>query len=271
MSDLQIISEQRRQAKELRRQQAKPLGPTLGEFYSQFLGLPGLRGLWYPGAVNSAGGVPDRSGNGLTLSYNGNPTMALASVADYVPHFIYDGTGDFHNRTDEANFEISGTEGYIGSGYKGLTAGGWFWIDSFGAGDRGLLSKYNATGNQRAYLLYTNNAAPDARAIVSTDGTATTQVNHGTALAIDTWYFIWMRFRPSTSLSISVNNDTVSNTTSIPASIFATGTANFEIGSFNGGGSLMTGQWGLTFLCAAALPDALMRYQFERSRPLFGV
>lgn len=249
-------------------QEAKQLGPTLGEFYGMWQGLPGLRGLWYPGSQNNAGAMYDQSGQGRTLTYNGNPTLSIYN--GLVPIEVLDGTGDVFTRADEAGLDILGTETTIASAYRGLTAGGIFRIDSFGGGDRGLLSKYTATGNQRSYLLYTNNATPDARAIVSVDGTALTQVNHGTVLTTGAWYFIWMRFVPSTSLAISVNGVTVTNVTSIPASIFNS-TAGLNLGGFSAGTSLLTGATALSFLAAAAFPDTLMANLFNRSRPLFGI
>lgn len=242
--------------------------PTLAELYAPFGGLLGLRGLWYPGSVDSTGALYDQSGQGRTLTYNGNPTLNLHN--SFIPYWDYDGTGDYHSRADESGLDVLGTEANIASGYKGLTVGGWFWIDSFGGGDRGLVSKYTATGNQRSYLLYTNNGTPDARAIVSVDGTAATQVNHGTVLTTGAWHFIWMRFRPSTSLTISVDGVNVQSSTSIPAAIFGS-TAGFNLGAFNAGTSNQTGRNAITFLCASALLDAQLSHLFERTRRFFGV
>lgn len=243
-------------------------GPTLGEFYGSYFGLAGLRGLWLPGSADNTGAVYDRSGQGRTLTYNGNPTIGVHN--NLVPYYDYDGTGDFHSRADEAGLDILGTETYIATALRGLTLGGWFyWSSAVKAGDNGLVSKYLSAGNQKSYVLYTNGGDSEARMIVSVDGITGTEVDSTIVLTTGKWYFIWGRFVPSTSLAVSVNNNANINTSTIPASIFNS-TAAFNIAGF-GGGSVNNCRCALAFLCASALSDELLTYLWYRGRVLFGV
>lgn len=266
MSELQIISELRRQAKELRRQQAKPLGPTLGELYAQMLGLPALRGLWFPGSLDNTGAMYDRSGQGRTLTYNGGPALVMNENL-LLPYMDYDGSGDYHSRASEAGLQITGTETYVEATLRGLSIFGWWRIDSF-TSSAGLMTKYNTTGNQRAYSL--QQTATGVAMVVSVDGTATHTAN---SAAIDAarWHCIGGRFFPGVSTDVFVDGVWVSNTTAPPASTFATSTAAFEIMRRSLAGTETNGRFGLGGLAAAAWPDELFNFLWQRSRPLFGI
>jgi len=240
----------------LRRQEAKPTGPTLGEFYAQHLGLMELRGLWTMASVDESAAVYDLSGQGRTLTNNG-PAFR-APYNDLIPYCDFTGT-EYLSRPTESGLAITGA----------LTFGGWYWLDSFGATDLGLSGKYTAAGNQRSYLLYTNPTLPEARLIVSSDGTAITQVNSGVALSTGAWNFLVGRFTPPTELAIFANGTKTVNTTSIPASIFSSSAA-FILMGFDGAGH-RDGRASLNFLSAYNQSDALIDYLFQRGRVLFGV
>ncbi len=239
-------------------------GPSLGEMYGTFLGLPGLRGLWYPGDADDTGAVYDISGQGRKLTYNGNPFIALQN--SLVPYFAFDGTGDFLSRPDEAGLKVIGNEGYVAAALRGLTIGGWFWADSLAASPV-LISKYTAAGNLRSYKLDISSSA--VRMIVSGTGADAFVATTG-AIAAANWYFVVGRYTPSTAVAAFVNNNQSTFTTTIPATLFNT-TAAFQIAASDAGTNLLTGRFGLAFLCAAALPNALLTYLFARTRALFGV
>lgn len=250
----------------VRKQEAKSLGPTLGEFYGQFLGLPGLRGLWYPGSQDQTGAIYDQSGQGRTLTYNGNPT--LAAYNDLVPYEDYDGTGgDYHSRADEAGLDITGTETTIASALRGLTLGGWFYPTSLLSGSRGLIGKYAAANH--SYLLHTSGGGTGWSFLVSTDGTNDVSVTHATAPTTGAWHFVVARFTPSAELSLYVDGVETVNTSSIPASIYS-GNGALNIMGFNAG-NVSQGYCALAFLAAAAWPDELVNMLWQRSRPLFSV
>lgn len=264
--------EQRRTSNALRRemnvQQAKTQGPSLGEFYGQFQGMPGLRGLWYPGILDSTGAMYDQTGQGRTLTYAGNPAMVLHN--SMVPWMRYDGTGDWHTRPDEVGLNISGLETYITAAQRGLTFGGIWRFNSLGAVEQAFISKYNPTGNQRSYELIST-AGNVFTAVISSNGTTIFTAPSTVANVIDTWYFVIGRYTPSAELLLRVNNEEYINTTSIPASIFATSTSAFRIGSRGDSASPFDGGCALAFLAAAVWPDALLDMLYQRSRSIFSI
>jgi hypothetical protein len=246
--------------------QAPDPNPTLSELPATFLALPALRGLWMAGDANEGGGMPDLTGQARTLTYNGAPQIALYN--SLVSYYALLGGGDFFSRASEAGLNVAGTETYVISTQRGLTIGGWFWINAT-ATRYGLMSKYLSAGNQRSYSLWVFETGTVPQFYVSSNGTATTTVSSGVALAAGAWYFIVGRYVPSTSVDVYVNNAKTTNVVSVPASIFAS-TSALEIGRFDGG-SALAGRWPLAFLCAAALPDTLLSYVFQRTRGIFGV
>jgi hypothetical protein len=208
--------------------------------------------------------VQDVSGNGLTLTasggyaglYNGNIPLVYLTAAS--SQRLY--------RSDEAALDIIGTEAYVASGWRGLTMGAWVHPVSSPT-DMHVMGKWLVAGSQRSYNLRTNASAQPA-VYISTDGSSSAIQAHTTALAADQWDFVCARFDPSTNVTIWLNDSKVENTTGIPATI-NNSTADFEIGSFNGGDGYFDGRISLAFLCAAAASDAAIRRLYYRTRPLF--
>lgn len=245
---------------------------TLGDVYGPFENLPGMRGLWTAASVDSSGIMYDRSTQGRSLLYNGNPTISIYN--NLIPYWSYDGTGDFHSRNTDSGTEITGLETTIAAAYRGLTFGGWFWLDAQLGGGTPLISKFLTTGNQRSYMLYSVTGSFPGRLtmLVSADGTVTTTVTSpaNNTFAQGEWFFAVGRFTPSTELACFLNGVKTINTTSIPASIFAS-TAGFNQFGFNTGSVVSNGHCALTFLCAAALPDELINHLLVSSRVVFDV
>lgn len=246
-------------------------GVFIGNVLASYMALPGLVGFWPMSSVQrSTGNAYDLSGQGRTLTRNGNPAYTFFN--GLVPYIDLDGTGDFLSRADETDLDILGDgEGgvFTNPGAAGLTMGGWYWIDTTGA-DRIFASKFNVTGNQRSYIIYRDEVATVYRFIVSSDGTATTSVDSSVATATGTWIFAVGRFTPSTEIAVFINSTKDINTTSIPASIFAS-TAGFLIGAASAGAVLLDGRAALVFLCANSLGDDLISSLFSTSRILFEV
>lgn len=227
----------------------QPVKSTIG----RYLTLPGLRGFWPMSSFNESGNAYDLSGQGRHLTYNGNPTYNFGNLAPFVQ---LDGTGDYLSRADESGLDIIGSESYVTSSKRGLTVGGWFWMDVLATA--GLMMKWTPYG-----LQYSSGI----RMIVN-DGTT---YNSGTiSISAGQWYFCVGRYTPSTSVKVFVNTQTLENTTSIPASILST-SANFYIGSIDGSTQLLDGRASLCFLCATALSDAIINGMYQQSRALFGV
>jgi hypothetical protein len=258
-----------RQVKDLQTQVNNLVKPEKSsDLISPFLDLPGLVGFWPMSSVQgSTGNAYDLSGQGRTLTYNGNPTYNIYN--NLVPYIDLDGTGDFLSRADEAGLDISGTETIYASGVRGLTMGGYFWAVAAGAA-QGLISKWNGAGNQRSYLVDIQGDG-SAAVFVSVDGSAITSASSGAAsVSAAAFHFVVGRFTPSSELAIFLDGVKTTNTTSIPASIHS-GTSALQVGAFNAGMSLLTGRASHCFLCANALPDATVGSLFQRTRGAFGV
>ena len=240
----------------------------VGESLARYLSIPCLRGYWPLGAHVSGGNAADYSGQARYLTYAGNPTYNVDGLAPYID---MDGTGDYLSRADEAGLDITGTESYIASAIRGLTFGGWFYLDALVSG-RGLASKYNTSAvNERSYLLQYESGGNTWRCVVSVDGSATTFVDSTVTPATASWVFIVGRFDPSTELAIFVNRTKTVNTTSIPASIYS-GAANFVIGAWdNGASGNLDGRASSVFLAASHLSDSWVSALFEQQRSIYGV
>lgn len=230
-----------------------------------FLGLPGLVGFWPMSSVQrSTGNAYDLSGQGRTLTYNGNPTYNIYN--NLAPYIDFDGVGDSLSRTDETDLDILGTETIYASGVRGLTLGGWFWVNA-ASGTQAFIGKSGGGGND-SYLLYNNGTA----AVFVIESTVTSQtLTFSSILSGAKWHFIAGKFIASSSMSTFVNNKSTSTSTALTA--IRNSTAQFQIGARNVGGSelYLTGRASLCFLCANALPDSLIQYLFESTRWAFGV
>lgn len=226
--------------------------------------LPALRAFWPMSSADESGNALDLSGQGRTLSYNGNPAYSAVGLA---PFLNLDGAGDYLSRADEAGLDITGTETTVGAALRGLTILGWFEADAFGAA-AGLMGKWAAAGN-RSYLLY-KLAADTPRFSVSGDGTAEVAVTAASAMTA-AWYCIAGRFTPSTELALFVNGVKTTNLAGVPASIYS-GNASFTIGGYDSPvANFLDGRPSLCALCAAALPDCFVNAFYEQTRALYGV
>lgn len=240
-----------------------------GNVISSFLEIPGLVGLWPMSSVQrSTGNCYDISGQGRTLTYNGNPVYDYENLT---PFISLDGTGDYLRRADETDLDITGTETIFPADKRGLTLGGWYRFDNSGNAEH-ILAKDGAVGN-RSYFLQKNNT-DNPTFFVSVDGTALTSIISAETIPVDTWTFIVGRFDPSTELKIftSIGGVLVKeiNTTSIPASIFNS-TAGFNLGRRDNNTNLMTGDASIQFLSANYLSDSIISGLFEQERILYGV
>jgi hypothetical protein len=220
------IIELTNRVKALERKEEKysPLGQVLAARLAQ----PGLVGFWPTSSIDrSSGDIYDVSGQGRTLTYTGTPTYSY--LASGIPYFQTNGTGDYATRASEADLQITGGETIYDSTVRGMTMMLWFKIDSWTNSYKQLMGKWNETGNQRSFTIALSSATPRLDAFVSSNGTATTSVISAD-ITTGTWYHAAVVYVPSTSLSIIVNGITkTTNTTSIPATIFAS-TAAFRLG-----------------------------------------
>lgn len=236
----------------------RDLGLAHGRALGDLMWLPGVRGAWGMGSRDENGDVYDHTGQGRTLT--NVSALTFSARNGLVPYAIHDGSADCLRRTSSAALQIT----------TAMTMGGWFYAtDATPATRQGLVGKYLTTGNQRSYLLDLLTTGY-VRASISVDGTNLTVVDSTATTADATWFHAVLRYTPSSELSVFLNGVETLNTTSIPAGIFAS-TANFEIGAYNTGASVLNGRSTLCFLCAGYLQDAAIKMIFYNQRILFGL
>jgi len=233
----------------------------LGMTIDTFLNIPGLVGFWPMSSVQrSTGNAFDLSGQGRTLTYNGNPTYNIEN--DLVPYIDLDGVGDFLSRADETDLDILMTETIYDSSVRGITFGGWFFFDVLPAATSHIMSKWAAPTFQ--YLMYYNGTFFDFRTNAVVRVTSTVVPN------TLRWYFMVCTLVPSTSATIHINDVATTSVAAIPASI-PNGTGAFEIGAAGGGTLPIFGRASLCFLSANAIGETYINALFQQSRVLFGV
>ena len=236
---------------------------------SIYQALPGLRGFWPMSAFESGGNCFDQSGNGRTLTYNGNPAYDFDGLAPYIR---FDGTGDYLSRASEAGLQIAGTETYVAAGHRGLICGGWFRPED-DTTNQSVIDKFYTVG-QYGYTLALGGAVANDPPyfVISDDGTNFDSVISTVGYTTNTWYFVAARYNDADTgaeLAVWLNN---TQTTAATArnSIFA-GTDNFGVGGKANGTTLYTGRASMVFLCATALADATVWAIYQHTRALFKV
>ena len=239
---------------------------------SMYQALTGVRGFWSMAAFAATGAAYDQSGNGRTLTYNGNPVYGsgAGTSGGLAPWIRFDGTGDYLHRADEGGFDITGTEAYVD--VPGLTLGGWFRPERITATES-LISKWAGAANFSYVLQAAGAAANDpVRFYISDDGANTSNVDSASGFSADTWQFMGGRFddaRTGAELAVWLNDEMTTAATA-RNSIF-NGNADFNISGHNSGTSLFLGRASLCFLCASALADATVWAIYQHTRALFGV
>ena len=234
---------------------------------SMFQALPLLRGFW----PMSAPGF-DLSGNGHTLTYNGNSVYGsgVALGGGLAPWIRFDGTGDYLSHADNAALSITGTESY--ADVPGLTIGGWFRPEDDTTSVQ-IMGKFYTVG-QYAYALSLNGAAAGdpVRFTISDDGTNFDTVDSTDGYATDTWQFFAGRFDDALTgaeLAVWINGTQYTDTTN--RNSIKDGTDQFAIGGRGNGTLLYTGCASMCFLCACALHDSVVWAIYQHTRALFGV
>jgi hypothetical protein len=236
---------------------------------SAITSLPYLRAAWDLGQMRDTGPhFGSIEGHGLDLTNVGIQALNYNNIIS-CGNWGIAGT-DRAYAADGANWDIQGNENYVTTSYRGLTIGAWVrFVTTFATGN--VIGKWTYTGNQRAYNLRIDGTGTPIF-YISSDGTATTFKGSSEDLVEDEWSFLVGRFRPSSAVKIYHGKKGVlhsdENTTSIPATIANT-TAQFEIGSYNGGGGYWQGQIAWPFVCFGAVPDVYITRYFEMTRRAF--
>lgn len=235
----------------------------LGDAYSAFMLLPGLRSFW-PTSVHAASGELADLAGGSTyrLFLSGAPVYNGLGA----PYIEFDGTSDYAYLTDTSLHDILGTESYIDTDVQGLTLGGWFYHNSL-TGAQAYISKYGNAGNI-SYAIR-KIGGHQIQVSLSSDGSALINTN-GPSAAVETWHFVVGRFTAGVERSIFVDGEKTSEVTAV-TSIFNS-SAELRIGeNVSSTSRKLNGRASLCFLCATALSDGLIDDLFQITRDLYGV
>lgn len=233
--------------------------------------LPGLRAAWTMGSFDENGDQFDVSGQGRTLSYNGNPTYGYRDLA---PYLDLDGTGDYLSRADEAGLDILGTETYVAAAVRGLTCGIWFSPDRLTHAEV-LIDKWGALAADQAYKLeFRGDVANDPVRFLVGDGAATDVVVMDSIVDTTTdWYFAAGRYDPSTEIKVWAGHAgglySNTNVVGIPAALANSGT-RLTVGNGSAGTTGLDGRISMAWLCCAYLTDAQVAAIWEQTRAMFG-
>ena len=229
--------------------------------------LAGLRGYWPLTSLDSTPQYYDLSGQGRVLTSSGNVYVTRLYLAGYA----YFTGAQYLYRADEGGLDILGTETYVSPAGRGLALGAWVNFTNAASALEIVMSKYNATGNQRSYRLG-RSAAGNLSGLVSVDGTAVTTVTSTETIAANTWTHVALQFIPSTSLSVFVNGNETQNAVAIPASIFNS-TSDLFFGALQGAATsnYITGSMRDCFLCVSSLSDTIIKNIYQQTRAMFGV
>lgn len=244
------------------------------DLISPFLAPTGVRAFYPMSAIGTAGEARDMGGSGATydLTRNGDPRFyydGLVSLCDY------DGTGDYHNFVDNANFDIVGTETYILAAYRGLTVVGWFQFDDDPpAATEYLIAKWDAGAN-RSYVLRRRTTTDIQFSIY--DGAAVDSIDTVATTGTSQWYFCAGRYEPGAGpaeiavilKSTGVNEVTV-NAAGIPAAL-QNSAADFTIAASGTPGNYLDGRASRCAVYAAQLDNATLDSMFQQTRAAFGV
>lgn len=214
------------------------------------LNLEGLRVFWVAGPNNGTV-VRDLSGNGMDLTINNSaPTTTINQSAyfDFTPASTH-----YLSRADEATLETP-------DGLTVITGG---VLDTLAASVYAFTAKRGAAANNIGWELRKQATTIDTlRFSVSTDGSTLVSVTSTTKMAADTPFVIAGRFTASTELAAFLltadDYEKATNTTSIPATIFD-GNKALGFGAYGDGVRIMDGKLAFGIVCAAALPDEVIR------------
>ena len=244
---------------------------------SSFLGLPALRGFWLGSSQYESSSavhqLVDLSGCGQHLTDTHDPLAG--HIANGAVYITFDGTNDWYSASDSAHWDITGTEGAVRTGDRGMTIGAWVNFDTTASATEYILSKSQESDTEISYSIFRSSTGFPVFRISSTGADAGIVSASGTTVIPSAqWTFVVGRFDPSTEMSVFSNANEDINTTSIPASIYSGSADLFMAGrdhSATPGQLLMDGAISMAFICAAYINDYTLIRLYELSRIVFGV
>jgi len=212
-----------------------------------FLELPGLVA-WYPG-----GPVEGANGDMYNKATAENVAMVGTCPVSYDGH-PYRHTGNGANYFASSTFpQCVGTEAWISSEIRGLTVGGWVYLDAKEPVSSGIMSR-DGGGSDRAWDLMYVTSSDMFRFIVSQTGAVINTVDVAFP-GLGQWVFAAARFIPGSEIAIWANGAKQVLDTGVVSSLYSP-TADFEIGrSITDDTRTFDGRMRDMFVCQAALDD----------------
>ena len=186
----------------------------------------------------TTGNAADSSGNGRTLTENGTIGTITGKLGNARS---YDGnTANFFNSTDAI----------FSPGSTSISTAAWINPQDLAQSSFPGILGIQATSNTEWGMLW-NHSADNYRGLISSDGSAATEINSGTGMGIGTWNLVVMVW-DGTDLKVSSDNATFT-TSSFTGPVFS-GTGDFVVGKRASGGSAWNGYIDeLTFWSGRAL------------------
>jgi hypothetical protein len=230
----------------------------LGALLGAYMALPGMRGFWPLSSMDANNGPQDVSGQARHLTNNGAAT--LGTEDDLVPVVTLNGSTQYLSRASESGLTITGA----------LTALAWVKFNALGTAgvtNRPVMGKSPST-----YAWWFGVDANVSGAMtfqVSSNGTALIGVTTPSGvIELGKWYFLAMRYTPSTEIKGWVMEAPYALTSGVPASM-ANNAGAVEIGRFVSG-QYLNGSVALPWLGAMAVPDKAIERVLDAGRGLFG-
>lgn len=246
------------------------------DLVGSLLSLPVLRAVWPMSCsgYQDADLANDISGAGYHLTGNGAGTIRFGNgnLSNGFNTRMLSANSQYLSRADggATNWaDITGANNHTQTNNQGLTLLGWTYFTDPASSTETFGGKWVPGSNNRSYLLQ-RNATGNMNAIISTNGTTEVSIASDDIVDEATWIFTAMRFDPSTSLDVFINEDHWQNTTSIPATIYDS-TAPFTLGATGTPDDFINGFMSLVALSAAYISDAQILEFLQRTRAVFGV
>jgi hypothetical protein len=195
-------------------------------------------GAWYMNGA-SASNETDRTSNGNTLTQNNSPQTSANVPTGFTGKSRTTGGSSFLNHADGGSLDING-------GTAVVTVAAWIYCTgaptsgNFG----GVVTKWNATGNQKQYALSiygTGSSQFSIRGLISGDGSTTHYTESTTTTyAQSTWYHIAV-VDNNIDIRVYVNGSLANASPTAHTTGIFNGTQYFSVGDL-GGANLFNGQ-----------------------------
>jgi len=226
------------------------------------LQLPGIRGMW--GNKSAANDAADFTRFNTTFSNSLNALGVMLSSNWPGISYIYAYTSNcdaWVDLSDQTHLAITTAQ----------TIGGWFYLLAPNTA-QALMIWHNVDevfpeNNAPVYLWLTGGAAQFGIYKIPTEYEATSG-----PVAANAWHFIVGRFTPSTEVAIFLDSIKASNTSGIPASCNDSAGPYMELDvlqaavAYGDTATYLAQCW----VCAYAVPDAMLNWLYAIQAPLYG-